>query len=217
METTAEKEADEAMARMKPDGYQYYRLGREYYANQRFAQGIRCLDRSIELLPNFAYSHFFRARCLANLDRDDEALQAYNTAIRIDPDYMHTYLMRAIFFGTSGTHGDPKKALQDLKQVEKLMPAKVSLTEKLVFMDMARAYSSVSEKLSVASEREECLRLAEVNLRRLFEMGFTADDVRRIEERDQYHMLSPLLRRASVKEFLAERERMESVASKLDE
>jgi serine/threonine protein kinase len=205
LETTAEKEADEALERVPKDAYSYFYLGYEYFNARRFAHALRCLNRSLELRTDYAPVYLYRARCFANLDKDGEALDDYTKAIELAPTHMASFLMRAICYASSVTHGDAYLALADLQKVHELMPAGAFSSTKVIHLDIARAYSAASAKLSGTVERNRVLDLAEENLKKALGLGLSVAFLKETIDNDRFRMLDPLFERTSAKELLNQR------------
>jgi tetratricopeptide (TPR) repeat protein len=75
----------ERLAAEHPDNAMYpHWLARVYYAYQWFDQAIRQLEKALELAPRFAPAHDRLGLCLEGLGRTEEALEAYQKAVRIE-------------------------------------------------------------------------------------------------------------------------------------
>jgi tetratricopeptide (TPR) repeat protein len=211
LQTTADKEADEALSRRlkdPDDGRNFYRsflMGREFFMARQYGVATRCFEKSIELRPDYAPSYFYRGRCFANLDKDADALADYSTSIVLDPNYIYSYLARAVCYATSETHADPKKALIDVETAGELMQRGVEDPNKAIYLEIARVFSAVSAKLPEAEDRERVLQRAEENFLKALDLGLEVSYVKGLH--DRFHMLDPVLNRLHIQRVLAEREK----------
>jgi serine/threonine protein kinase len=197
--TTAEKEAEESIAGISGDAYQIFLRGGEYYFSRRYAHAIYCFTRSIELRSDYAPPYFYRARCLATLERDDEALKDFSEAIRLKSDDLSSHLLRAICYATSLTNSDPKLALDDLARVRELLPGEIDNSTKITFLDIARAYSAVSAKITTPKDREAALQIAEEFLKKSLNLGLSVSYLKAVNESDRFRMLDPLFDRPTIR------------------
>jgi tetratricopeptide (TPR) repeat protein len=53
--------------------------------DKKYAEGLECLERAIELDPDNGDAWYSKASCLLDLDRYEEALQAYVKVLSLDP------------------------------------------------------------------------------------------------------------------------------------
>jgi tetratricopeptide (TPR) repeat protein len=205
LQVTAEKEADAAMAVLPNDSYKYFLLGRDYFIARQFTHARRCFSRVIELTPDYAHAYLYRGRCFANLDKDSEALSDYTLSIKHDPENVYPFLMRAICYATSDRFGSTDKAVADLKEVEKLMPADEEESTKVIYMEVARTYSAISARSSSTEQKTVFLRLAEENLLIAIDLGLAMDYLNEVRRNDRFQMLEPLLKQQRVKKLLIDR------------
>ena len=78
-----------------------------------------CIETGDLQPASLARAHFFRASILHQLQALDQAIDDYNTALRLDPDYEDAYFQRGSFFFMIG---DFMKALPDYTEVLRLDP-----------------------------------------------------------------------------------------------
>jgi serine/threonine protein kinase len=202
LQTSAQKEADEALSRLPTDAHKYVLLGHDYYVQRRYGHAIHCFNRAIELRPDYGHAYFYRGRCFANLDKDGAALADLTKSIECNPDDMQSYLMRAMCYATSKTHSNSEQALADITKGCELLPRNFDDNTRIVFMDIARIYSAVSRILPTASETDKSLHLAEKYLLEAIYLGLSASAVLERNKSDRFRMLDPVLDRPKVRRAL---------------
>ncbi len=73
----------------------------------QFRQGQRCsddADNALRLDPQYAYANEIKGRCLIDLDRADEALSYFDTAISLSPGYQNAYRNKLAALAALGRH-----------------------------------------------------------------------------------------------------------------
>jgi tetratricopeptide (TPR) repeat protein len=199
METTAEKEADEAMARMKPDVNAYAKLGHDHYRARRYATAARCFTRAIELDSKYAAAYLFRGKCNARLNRDAEALADYSACLTYEPENLYARLSRAACYATSRTHGNAGLALADLSQVPEVPKER----QDLWYMDIGRIYSALSVRMTDKEESSRALQLAEENVTRALDLGLSVPYIIEASRNDEYRMLDAVLNQPRIRDRLS--------------
>jgi tetratricopeptide (TPR) repeat protein len=65
--------------------------GKTYVQKKSYAQGLHELDKAIEVDPDDYEAHFWRGRALVKTGRDDDAIAAFETTIKLNPGYSYAY------------------------------------------------------------------------------------------------------------------------------
>ncbi|MFD3942441.1 tetratricopeptide repeat protein [Streptomyces sp. NPDC058579] len=66
----------------------------ELYGMKRYEQGLTLVDRRLAEAPDDHLAWAARARCLSGLDRDAEALDAAEEALKLEPEFADGHFMR---------------------------------------------------------------------------------------------------------------------------
>jgi tetratricopeptide (TPR) repeat protein len=82
----------------------------ELFSDTKYREAIDVLDAYIRLHPRDARAYVLRGDSFASIDKDDDALRDYNTALKIDPEYEYAYVTRC---QTRLDRGDSSGALDD--------------------------------------------------------------------------------------------------------
>jgi type IV pilus assembly protein PilF len=61
-------------------------MGMAYLAKRDAAEAVRHLRKSISLAPSLAESHYWLALCYRELNKPDDAVKSFQTAVRLAPD-----------------------------------------------------------------------------------------------------------------------------------
>ncbi len=75
----------------------------------QFSMGQRCsddADNALRLDPQFAYANEIKGRCLVDLDRAEEALSYFDTAIALSPGYQNAYRNKLAALAALGRYQD---------------------------------------------------------------------------------------------------------------
>lgn len=75
----------------------------------QFREGQRCsddADNALRLDPQYAYANEIKGRCLIDLDRAEEALGYFDTAISLVPGYQNAYRNKLAALAALGRHED---------------------------------------------------------------------------------------------------------------
>jgi tetratricopeptide (TPR) repeat protein len=75
----------------------------------QFREGQRCsddADQALRLDPQYAYANEIKGRCLIDLDRAEEALAYFDTAIALVPGYQNAYRNKLAALAALGRHQD---------------------------------------------------------------------------------------------------------------
>jgi tetratricopeptide (TPR) repeat protein len=125
------KEAEAALKKAQAlnpyDTCGFNQLGRAYYNQERYSEAIEVFRKEIELRPT-AVSYHFLGASYSYLDRFAEARDAYQAALRLDPNYttVYVYLGHACY-----RLGRPSEAIEAYRKAIKAEPddveARISL------------------------------------------------------------------------------------------
>ena len=102
-----------------------FQLGEEQLHAGKFQDAIKSFTKAIELHPNAkAYyspqvSNYYELRGLAyaRLNEFKQAIDDFDNAIKLNPDFTEAYYNRG---GTYGKTGDDKKGIDDIKTAAKM-------------------------------------------------------------------------------------------------
>lgn len=75
----------------------------------QFREGQRCsddADNALRLDPQYAYANEIKGRCLIDLDRAEEALSYFDTAITLSPGYQNAYRNKLAALAALGRYPD---------------------------------------------------------------------------------------------------------------
>lgn len=132
----------------------------------QFNNGQRCsddADNALRLDPQYAYANEIKGRCLIDLDRADEALSYFDTAISLAPGYQNAYRNKLAALSALGRHEDVV-AVAD----EALRPGTVNDPSPAIEEDiLARRLLALGEyapPATVATEAEALLKRYPQNL-----------------------------------------------------
>lgn len=98
-------------------------------------------DQALRLDANYAYANEIKARCLIDLDRAEEALGYFDTAIALVPDYQNAYRNKMAALAALGRH-EEVVALADLALSPGTIPNPNSAIEEDIY---ARRLSALAE------------------------------------------------------------------------
>lgn len=138
----------------------------------QFREGQRCsddADNALRLDPQYAYANEIKGRCLIDLDRAEESLSYFDTAISLVPGYQNAYRNKLAALAALGRH-EEVVATAD----EALRPGVVTESNPAIEEDiLARrllALGEYADPATVASEAAALLQrypqnLAAVNVR----------------------------------------------------
>ncbi|WP_374430113.1 tetratricopeptide repeat protein [Tabrizicola sp.] len=132
----------------------------------QFREGQRCsddADNALRLDPQYAYANEIKGRCLIDLDRADEALAYFDTAIALAPGYQNAYRNKLAALSALGRH-EEVVAVAD----EALRPGVVTDPNPAIEEDiLARRLLALGEyapPATVAAEAEALLKRYPQNL-----------------------------------------------------
>lgn len=86
------QQMEKAIARDPGDHQPHYQLGRYFLSIQNNSQlALKFLEKAIELSPKHAESVYYKGYCLESLEREEEALRSYHTAIHLLEGSAHRF------------------------------------------------------------------------------------------------------------------------------
>jgi tetratricopeptide (TPR) repeat protein len=65
--------------------------GKTFIQKESYAKGLHELDKAIEVDPDSYEAHFWRGRALVKTGRDDDAIAAFESTIKLNPGYSYAY------------------------------------------------------------------------------------------------------------------------------
>lgn len=83
-----------------------------YAGAANYAEGMKAIDKALELKPDYGYARFNRALALELYGKYDEALAAYDKALEVE-NYVWSYYGKASIYGRKG---DVKNTVDNLKK-----------------------------------------------------------------------------------------------------
>lgn len=101
------------------EGNLEYRRGNLRLEDGAYDEALTEFDTVLREAPKHAPSHLGRAIALMGLQRDEEALQALDTAVSIEPEFAAAYANRGILHDR---HGEHSLALADYREALRLDP-----------------------------------------------------------------------------------------------
>jgi tetratricopeptide (TPR) repeat protein len=123
-------------------GYALMRLGKP-------AEAMQPLERALVLDPRHAFSHVWRARCLHELDRDEDALAAFDAGLATLPSDLRLLQAKA-FFLVRDLHR-PQDALPVLEEAARVHAGdwRVAFNLAILLLDLHRLDDAVKALLRV--------------------------------------------------------------------
>jgi len=116
------QEYDEAIAELKRTKGAYEDLDNGYIAlgQGRVSKALSLAEHGIEIAPNEAHLYNLKGKALLMQHNQREALECFNKAIELNPDYFDFYLQRGLL---KQQMGDYASARVDLIKSEELLPS----------------------------------------------------------------------------------------------
>ena len=102
------------------DPIKLFERGQDAHAKNDYKKAIELYDAAIKIKPEFPEAEFQRAMALLFMNRKAEALEGFNRAVALRPDWAMAYSKFGSFLGTYGN--DPVKAEPILRRAIELNP-----------------------------------------------------------------------------------------------
>ena len=93
-------------------------------------EALDIIDTAIELEPDLAMSHTFRAQLNKNNDKLDEAVKDASRAIKLDRKNLGAFMIRAEVYSQQGGEENLKAALEDVEEVLQSIPNHLDAIER---------------------------------------------------------------------------------------
>lgn len=148
----------------------WYFIGEAYRFQGKYIEALEAYEKALTLNPNFGPAYVGRARASLALKPDADVLEDLDTAIKKDPAYVESYIVRAAY---KTDHEDAKGALKDLKAAEALTPDSA-----LIQYEYARAYLALGdpERALASAQRANELDITLLPVYLLLGETYTAND-----------------------------------------
>ena len=91
VETTMSKFMAEQSSHVGGKKHGHLFRGKTFVQKESYAKGLHELDQAIESDPDSYEAHFWRGRALVKTGRDDEAITAFETTVKLNPGYSYAY------------------------------------------------------------------------------------------------------------------------------
>jgi len=138
-------------------------LARDRFATRDYRGAVLLLDSAIKAGQGYADAHHLMGLCYALNDQREEALRAFDAAIRMNPHYVEAHLNRAIVLGDLGR---PTEAEEAIEQAQHLGGADATgfprmIADRLANMhaELGRAYREAGSTQAAALQFERALEL----------------------------------------------------------
>jgi serine/threonine protein kinase/Flp pilus assembly protein TadD len=118
---------EEAVANNPEDPGAYLRLGEEYILQENPERALEAYTTASELIPDTPMPYAGEAMALMMMDRDDEAKEALDTALAIDPFSSEARLANAFYLFKQG---EKREAAQELRNLIRDQRAPVYVKER---------------------------------------------------------------------------------------
>jgi tetratricopeptide (TPR) repeat protein len=136
---------------------------RDRFATRDYRGAVLLIDSAIKSGQGYADAHHLKGLCHALNDQREEALRAFDDAIRLNPRYVEAHLNRAIVLGDLGR---PKEAEEAIERAQHLGGADASgfprmIADRLANMhaELARAYREAGSLQAAVAQFERALEL----------------------------------------------------------
>jgi tetratricopeptide (TPR) repeat protein len=112
--------AQDDPANGEADPIKLFERGQDAHAKNDYKKAIELYDAAIKIKPEFPEAEFQRAMALLVTNRKDEAIEGFNRAVALRPDWAMAYSKFGSFLGSYGN--DPVKAEPILRRAIELNP-----------------------------------------------------------------------------------------------
>ena len=111
----------------------YSNIGVAWYYKKEYEKAIKNYDIEIEMAPENYVAHFNRALCLAELQKDKEALDALSRTLDLKPDFYWALCYKGDLFARAG---DVAKAAESYETALKNDPNNAYAKDKLALLNV---------------------------------------------------------------------------------
>lgn len=138
-------------------------VARERFATRDYRGAALLLDSAIQSGQGYADAHHLLGLCYALNEQRDEALRAFDAALRLNPRYVEAHLNRAIVLGDLGRASEAEEAIaraQDLGGPDTTgFPTMVADRLANMHAELGRAYREAGALRAAAAQLETALEL----------------------------------------------------------
>ena len=138
-------------------------VARERFAARDYPGAALLLASAIESGQAFADTHHLLGLCYALLERREEALTAFDAALRLNPRYVEAHLNRSIVLSDLGRAHEAEEALVRAQELgrpdESGLPAVVANRLANMHADLARAYREAGAHRAAIAQYQSGLAL----------------------------------------------------------
>jgi regulator of sirC expression with transglutaminase-like and TPR domain len=118
-----------------------------YWLNPKY----RYIDLYRKTNTNSALAYYDKGNAYAKLGQYKQAIECYNQAIHINPDYAHAHYLRGIVYLEPGQY---QKAIQDFSETIRIQPDYIS-----AYYDRGRAYAKTGQYQQAIRDYDETIHL----------------------------------------------------------
>jgi tetratricopeptide (TPR) repeat protein len=125
-------------------------LGNAFYGRELFESGIKCYDESLELKENAdAYSN--RGVAYADLNQNERAIEDYNKAIGLNPNYAEAYINRGNAYADLNQN---ERAIEDYNKAIELNP-----NYAVAYINRGNAYADLNQNERAIEDYNKAIEL----------------------------------------------------------
>jgi tetratricopeptide (TPR) repeat protein len=138
-------------------------VARDRFATRDYRGAVLLLDSAIQSGQGYADAHHLIGLCYAMNDQREEALRAFDNAIRLNPRYVEAHLNRAIVLGDLGRSKEAEEAIERAQNLggsdASGFPRMVADRLANMHADLGRAYREAGSLQAAAAQFERALEL----------------------------------------------------------
>lgn len=146
--------------------------GQEAYARGDYAAAVAELREAARRAPQFADVHHLLGVCLALIGRPDEALEAFDRAVEINPRYVEALLNRAITLQEVGRYEEAHASFEAASEAD--VEEAVGRYPSVLATQLAHGHARLAELYRQAGATDEVV----THLRRAVELRPRFGDIR---------------------------------------